>query len=64
MIAIMPKIDGISWNPPDGLTKPKSEGCGSWVAKSRKCVKSIINRKSPITLITQKQSFLGQSVAP
>ena len=44
-IAIRPKIAGRSWKPPEGLTNPKSDGWGSWVAKSMMWVKSIINKK-------------------
>ncbi len=62
-------MEGISWNPPEGLTRPKSDGWGccagsaaaksmieekSIEAKSMMWFKSIINKKSQDIYIPYK----------
>ena len=44
---MIPKIAGTSWSPPEGLTKPRSDGWGNCVAKSRMCV-SINERRGAL----------------
>ena len=57
-MAIRPNRAGRRANPLPGLTKPMSDGCGSWEAKSMMWLKSIINVKGAFEALIESVRYL------